>query len=196
MFRSLFEYLYHQNETGGIPMKGTGIVLGLLLIAMHVWALLRAESTQEFLRRFPRHYTWGVVLLTVDFLWAMMILSYMDMGEFFHLRKWFLILVPIGFILVITFVREFLSVRALGALMLLASGPVLAAAFLQPQMSRLLLPSLAYVWIIAGMYFVGMPFLMRDWIGWVTSGQNRWRLASVMGIFYGAVMIVVALVDW
>jgi hypothetical protein len=196
MFRSLFEYLYHQNETGGIPMKGTGIVLGLLLIVVHLWALLRAEPTQEFLRRFPRHYTWGVALLTLDFLWAMLLLSHMDMGEFFHLRKWFLILVPVGFIAVITFVREFLAVRALGALMLLVSGPVLTAAFMQPQISRLLLPILAYVWIIAGMYFVGMPYLMRDWVGWVTAGENRWRLASVLGVFYGALLLIVALVDW
>ena len=94
------------------------------------------------------------------------------------------------------FVREFLAVRALGALMLLVSGPVLTAAFLQPPASRLLIPILAYVWIIAGMFFVGMPFLMRDWVNWITNTMARWKLAVISGIAYGAIMLVVALVDW
>jgi len=60
-------------------------------------------------------------------------------------------------------------VRALGALLLLVAGPVLTAAFLQPQASRLLLPILAYAWIIVGMYFIGMPFLMRNWTSWIVA---------------------------
>lgn len=196
MFRDLFEYLYHQAETGGIPLKGTGIAVGLALIGGHLWALLCKDAAQEFLRQFPRNYKSGVALLTVDFFWGMMILSYMDMGEFFFLRQWFLILVPVGFIAVMTFVKEFLSVRSLGALLLLVSGPVLTAAHLQPQASRLLLPVIAYVWIIAGMYFVGMPYLMRDWVGWVTASPTRWNAAALGGATYGALVLVVALAAW
>lgn len=33
MFQDLYDYLYHQADQGGIPLKGTGIVLGLLLVA-------------------------------------------------------------------------------------------------------------------------------------------------------------------
>lgn len=196
MFRDLFEYLYHQTETGGIPLKGTGIVVGLALIAGHLWAWLCKDAAQEFLRQFPRNYKWGVALLTVDFLWGMMILRYMDMGEFFFLRQWFLILVPIGFIAVMTFVKEFLAVRSLGALLLLVSGPVLTAAFLQPQTSRLLLPVIAYVWIIAGMYFVGMPFLLRDAVGWVTASSARWNFAAIGGTAYGVLVLAIALIAW
>lgn len=196
MFQSLYDYLYHQAEQGGIPLKGTGIVLGISLLVVHLWALLKTDSAQGFLRQFPRNYNLGAILLTVDFLWSMLLISHMDMGEFYHLRKWFLILVPAGFVLVLMFVREFLAVRALGALMLLVSGPVLTAAFLQPQISRLLVPVLAYAWIIVGMFFVGMPYLMRDWVDWSTRTAGRWRLAAFSGIIYGAVMLVVAMVDW
>jgi hypothetical protein len=122
----------------------------------------------------------------------MMIIQHMDMGEFFHLRRWFLIIVPAGFVGVLFYVREFISVRALGSLMLLAAGPMLCAAFLQPQLSRLLIPILAYAWIIAGMFFVGMPFLMRDAITWVTANPARWNLASISGIIYGALLLIAA----
>ena len=196
MFQALYDYLYHQNEQGGIPLKGTGILISLGLMATHIWALLNSDATQGFLKKFPRDYKWGAILLTIDFFWVMLLMSYMDMGEFFHLRSWFLLIIPAAFVLVLIFVREFLAVRALGALMLLVSGPVLTAAFLQPPASRLLIPILAYVWIIAGMFFVGMPFLMRDWVNWITNTTARWKFAVISGIAYGAVMLIVALVDW
>lgn len=196
MLTDLHNYLYHLEPTGGIPLKPTGIVLGLALIGSHLWAWLKADQARAFLKTFPRHYGWGVVLLSVGFVWGMMCLFNMDMGEFFFLRKWFLMAVPIGFVLVLTQVKEFLAVRALGSLMLLAAGPVLAAAFLQPQVTRLLLPLLAYVWIIVGMFFVGMPYLMRDWIDWVLAKPIRWTLAVWSGIGYGALMLILAITTY
>ncbi len=193
MLEDLYNYLYHQNETGGIPLKGTGIVVALALLAGHAYALLNGGKAQAFLKSFPRTYFWGVILLTIDFVWGMMCLANMDMGEFFNLRPWFLYLVPVGFVLVLVFVKEFLAVRALGALMLLLGGIVLEAAFLKPQFSRLLLPAIAYAWIIAGLYFVGMPFLMRDVITWVTAKPQRWNLAVFGGLAYGAAVLVAAL---
>ena len=196
MSEALYSYLYHLEPEGGLPMKATGILLGLALLASHLWALLKPAETQRFLRAFPRHYPWGVALLSVGFLWSMMILQHMDMGEFFHLRRWFLIIVPAGFVGVLIYVKEFLSVRALGSLMLLAAGPVLASAFLQPQTSRLLLPLLAYAWIGVGMFLVGMPFLLRDWIQWATANAGRWKVLCLAGVGYGALLLVVAVVDY
>jgi hypothetical protein len=193
MFADLYDYLYHQNPTGGIPLKGTGIVVALGLILSHVWALKNSAATQAFLKSFPRAFHWGVILLTIDVIWSVFALSNMDMGEFFNMRRTFIMITIGGYVAVLVYVKEFLAVRALGALMLLVAGPVLTAAFLQPQTSRLLLPILAYVWIIVGMYFIGMPFLMRDWINWLLAKPQRWNLAVYSGIGYGAVLLVTAL---
>jgi hypothetical protein len=196
MFKDLHDYLYHLSPEGGLPMKPVGIVLGIALLVGHLWAWRNAESARAFLRAFPRNYKLGVLILTLDFIWAMIVLANMDMGEFFFLRKWFLMLVPVGFVAVLIYVPEFLAVRALGCLMLLVSGPVLASAFLQEQLTRLLLPTLAYAWIIAGMYFVGMPFLMRDWIGWLLARENRWNLAIWSGVAYGAALLILAVTTY
>jgi hypothetical protein len=195
-FHELHNWLYHYDSAGGIPLKGTGLVVGAALLVSHVIALLTTDKTQRFLKDFPRNYIWGVVLLTIAFAWGMLCMSYMDMGEFHTMRGTFLKLIPVSFALVLYFVREFLAVRALGCLMLLVSGVVLQAAFLQPPVSRLLLPALAYVWIIAGLYFVGMPYLMRDAVNWVTANAARWKLAVLGGIGYGAVVLVAALLWW
>jgi membrane-associated HD superfamily phosphohydrolase len=193
MLADLYDYLYHQNPTGGIPLKGTGIVVALALILAHVWALKNNARTQAFLKSFPRTFHWGVILLTIDVIWSVFALSNMDMGEFYNMRRTFIMITIGGYVAVLVYVKEFLAVRALGALMLLVAGPVLTAAFLQPQTSRLLLPILAYLWIIVGMYFIGMPFLMRDWINWLLAKPQRWNLAVYSGIAYGVVLLVTAL---
>ena len=193
MFRDLYDYLYHLAPTGGIPLKGTGIVVALALILSHGWALKNTAKTQAFLKAFPRTYFWGVILLTIDFLWAEFALVNMDMGEFFNMRDKFMMIVAGGYVAVLIYVKEFLAVRALGSLMLLVAGPVLTAAFLQPQTSRLLLPILAYVWIIVGMFFIGMPFLMRDWVNVLIAKPQRWNLAVYGGIAYGIVLLAAAI---
>ena len=54
-------------------------------------------------------------------------------GRVLQFRRPLLIVLPIGFFLVLRFVDEFLAVRALGILCLLAAEPLLDAAFLRPK---------------------------------------------------------------
>lgn len=195
--QALYDWIFHQNADGsGLDLKSMGIGLGLVLLTSHLAALLGAEFFMKAARVFPRSRKWGVGLLLVAAVWSLFLVKHMDMGEFFNWRGRLVMLVPVTFVVVVVYVPEFLAVRSLGALLLLAASPVLHAAFLQPQMSRLLLPVLAYAWIIAGMFFIGMPYLLRDWIDWLTAKPARWKLASLAGAAYGAAMLVLALVAY
>ena len=124
----------------------------------------------------------GAALLTVDLVWSFWLLVTMEMGEFASFRRPLLILLPIGFILVLRFVDEFLAVRALGILCLLAAEPLLDAAFLRPETSRLLVTVLAYLMIVAGLIWVTMPYLLRDQIQWSARSAERWWLLSGFGL--------------
>jgi len=84
-------------------------------------------------------------------------------------------------------------VRAIGFFLILAACPVLDAAFLEPPVTRLLLVALAYVWIVKGMFWVGMPYLMRDQIAWATASPERWKALTLAGVGYGAAVLVCAL---
>jgi hypothetical protein len=191
--QDLFDWIYHQRPDGSaISMKMVGLFLGLGLVLKHLFGLLQAQKVQAVAKDFPRNRAWGVVLLIIGTVWTLFLVAHMDMADFFTYRRALLMGLPIASLLVILYVPEFLAVRALGSLMLLAASPVLHSAFLQPQTSRLLLPVLAYAWIIVGMFFVGMPYLMRDWINWVTARQSRWKAAMVAGLAYGSVMLVAA----
>ncbi|MCX7713304.1 MAG: hypothetical protein N2035_06535 [Chthoniobacterales bacterium] len=95
-------------------------------------------------------------------------------------------------ILTFIFVREFLAVRAFGILLLLAAEVLLCAAFLRPEFCRLFLVILAYGWIIAGMFFVGMPWILRDLIEFIVNNKFRFRSAAIAGISYGLILIFCA----
>jgi hypothetical protein len=86
--------------------------------------------------------------------------------------------------------RDFLAVRALGTLALLAAEPLLESAFLRDETIRLLLVVLVYLWIIFGMFWVGMPYTLRDQVAWITASEKRWRAAAFAGLAYGALMLV------
>jgi hypothetical protein len=174
-------------------LKTVGLIVGIWLIASHAGALAQGAGAMRWLTGFPRSYRAGVVLLTIDWLWTELLALRMDWGEFYYLQKWIVILLPVCFFLTLRFVDDYLAVRALGILLLLAAAPLLDAAFLQPPESRLLVVVLAYVWIVFGMLWVGQPHLMRDQIGWMQKSAMRWRVAMASGLVYGLVLLVCAL---
>ena len=76
---------------------------------------------------------------------------------------------------------------------LLAAQPLLESAFLREENSRLLLVVLCYVWIVTGMFWVGMPYTLRDQIGWVTASEDRWKCATFTGLVYGVLLLIAGL---
>lgn len=179
-----------------LSLHTAGLAVGLLLIAIHAIALINAREIRKLLLGFPRSKVFGIALMTVDAIWAFVLIAKIDLGEFTSWRQTILIAIFVAWILTIKFVDEFLSVRALGILCLLAAEPVLEAAFLRPETSRLLLTALAYAWATLGIFWVGMPYLLRDQIGWISKTDLRWRASALAGIAYGAAVLGCALTQW
>ncbi|MEO6846260.1 MAG: hypothetical protein ABI443_02830 [Chthoniobacterales bacterium] len=176
-----------------LSLKNLGLIVGILLVAVHAMALVSPASGQSILRHFPRNKFIGTILLAIATIWSFWLIATMDLGEFSAMRHMMLFAIPVAGVLMWYFVDEFLAVRSLGMLALLASEPLLESAFLKTPESRLLLVILAYAWIVAGLFWVGMPFTLRNQIKWVTENSTRWKLASIGGIVYGALLIASAL---
>jgi hypothetical protein len=175
-----------------LSLRTVGLIVGFLLLAIHVVALVRPEQTKGWLAKLPRSKPLGIGFLVVDFLWTFWLVSNMDLGEFSPFRTALKIVVPTLYILTLIFVDEFLAVRALGMLALLSAQPVLSAAFLRPESARLLLVVLAYVWLTLGLFWVGMPYLLRDQIHWITKNRDRFRALTLAGLVYGVVVLFCA----
>src|SRR5436853_434887 len=149
-----------------LSLQTAGLISGAFLLLIGLPGFLRPALVQSLTRHFPRSFLAGVVLLTIDLVWSFWLLSTMEMGEFASFRRPLLIALPIGYVLVLRFVDEFLAVRALGILCLLAAEPLLDAAFLRYETSRLLVTVLAYLLILAGLFWVTMSYLLLDQFSW------------------------------
>ncbi len=173
-----------------------GLVVGAFLVLIHAVAMANPVGTGRFLRGFPRSVMNGRILLVIAAVWSYWLVGVADLGEFSHLKPLLQIAVPVGAVLAWLFVDEFLAVRALGTLALLAAEPVLSAAYLQEPVSRLFIVALAYVWILIGLFLVGMPYLLRDALAWITARAGVFRLAAVAGLGYGILLIACSLLFW
>jgi hypothetical protein len=129
------------------------------------------------------------VLLTICLAWTFWLVATIQMGEFSSFRRPLMVALPIGYELVLFFVDEFLAVRALGILCLLAAEPLLDAAFLRYETSRLFVTVFAYLLIIAGLFWVAIPYILRDQINWSARSVLRWRCLNAIALAYGGVIL-------
>ena len=81
--------------------------------------------------------------------------------------------------------------RSLGMVVLLGAEALLEAAWLRPEMSRLWMVSLVYLWLTVALFWVGMPYVLRDQIAWVSASASRWKAAAIAGIAYGVILMIV-----
>jgi hypothetical protein len=172
-------------------LQTAGIMAGAFLILVSAPGLIKPELA-GVAQRFPRSRVAGVLLLTICLVWTFWLLATIQMGEFSGFRRPLLVALPIGYVLALRFVEEFLAVRALGILCLLAAEPLLDAAFLRYETSRLLVTVLAYLLIIAGLFWVAIPYLLRNQINWSARSVFRWRLLHAIAFIYGCVILTFA----
>lgn len=179
-----------------LSLQTAGVIAGLSLLFISVPGLIKPELARGFAQRLPRSRVAGFVLLTVDLFWSLWLLATMEMGEFSSFRRPLLIILPIGFFLVLRFVDEFLVVRALGMLFLLGAEPLLDAAFFRTEPSRLFVTVFAYLLIVIGLFWVTMPYLLRDQINWSARTPARWRLTHGVALLYGAAILACAVMRY
>ena len=189
-----------------LPLFGTGIALGIWLVAVHAFMLAKPEAAQGFLKKFPRNQALGQILLAIGLLWFWLLVATpgkgilhslsMDLGEFNGAKKILRFAVPLSIVAVGFAIKEFLAVRALGLLGLMVAAPLFDAAFLKDPDSRLLIPIFTLGLVIASLYWVGMPYLFRDAVTWATATRTRWQGLCAAGLAYGIAVLACAFLFW
>ena len=196
----------YQHAYDKLPLFGTGLVLGFWLIALHVAMLVKSDQVQNILVKFQRDPKAGQILLAIGLGWFWLLCAppdlgilsslAMDFGEFNRAKPLLRILVPFMVVAVAMSVRDFLAVRALGLIGLMAAAPLLEAAYLEDPLSRLLVPVYAYGLLTSCMFMVGKPYLFRDALNWAKASDARWRALSFSGLVYGVAVVLCALLFW
>jgi len=188
-----------------ISLHSAGYILALFIIGIHLWMILKQADAINFLKKFPRNVTIGRILMGVGMAWFWLLIVprnffpsplEMDLQDFNSLKNLLFFAVPIVTYLIITECKEFIAVRGLGLCLLMAAAPLLAAAWQEPHIMKVLIPLYAYAMITKGLFMVGMPYLTRDLISWATASEERFKMLSYAGLAYGILVLLCAIIFW
>lgn len=166
------------------------IILGLLILIPSVYGLLKPAEFGTKVRNFPRSLAWGYVLVllaTVWFNWNLRNESIADFEPLKPLLYGLFFAVGIGTCI---FVKDFLAARGAAVVMLLLAKLVCDTARWVDSEWRLVLVTLAYVWVIFGIWFTISPWRMRDMINWSTENNQRIKTFNGIRAAFGLLILV------
>ena len=170
-------------------LSQVSIWAGLGLLLSHGWGLLDYRQATQWIRSFPRGDGLGGLLLALATGWSAWLAGTINLMEYTRFRPLFVLgVIGLG-VTSWLYVREFIAVRSLGILFLLAGDVFLDAAFLRDDAGRLVVVSYAYLIIAEGMVMVGAPYLLRDAITWGLATPGRGRFLMALGVIFGVALL-------
>jgi hypothetical protein len=176
-----------------MKLSTLAILLGMLTIAVNVPGVLRPASFGAALRKFPRFTPLGYPLVLLATGWFIYYVYREPIADFAAMKPYlcaFFGLVGVGACI---FVQDFLPVRGLAALLLLAAKLMVDTARFVDTEWRLVITVWAYIWILAGMWWTVSPWRVRDLINWATADEKRLRLFSGVRIAFGLLVVILGL---
>lgn len=166
--------------------------VGLLYALPHVYGILKPSSFAAAMRRFPRSTPIGCVLTLGATVWFLYYVSLETVADFASMKPFLYLLFGAVGVGTCLFVRDFLAVRGLAVILLLGAKLITDTARVVDTDWRLVLVTLAYVWVFVGMWFTISPWRMRDLIEWATASEARTRLVSGLRLSFGVLMLALA----
>ena len=175
-------------------MKLSSLAIGLgVLYVLNIYGFLKPARFAEAARKFPRYTPAGYPLMLLATIWFVCNVYREPIADFAAMKPYlcgFFAAVGVGACI---FVKDFLPVRGLAVLLLLAAKLMVDTARWADTSWRLVITTLAYVWIIAGMWLTISPWRMRDLANWITASENRIRLFTGARVAFGVFVLLLGL---
>jgi hypothetical protein len=164
-------------------------LVGGLLVATRSPGLAAPEKFREHLLKFPRSAWWGRVLMSIAAAIAWVVMYRAAIDEWAWARPLIVIAVPVAYWLVVQYGTHFLAMRAVAALLLLIAKQMVDAADSSDLPSRLLVTTLAYVWVVMAIWITIAPHHFRDLMGYAMANNTRCRAVCGLGVGLGLVLL-------
>jgi hypothetical protein len=168
---------------------------GLFLATLGSLLLPDLPLIAATLKGLPRSSVASFVLFGGSVVWFLVLVANMaEADRIFGSSNvpWVIGFAALG-VLAMKYVPDFLAVRGLSILVLLAAWPLLHAAFMEyavPQ--RLFMVTFVFVAIVAALYLAAVPYRLRDFFQWLFARPARARTLGGGLLAYGLLLIVVA----
>ena len=186
-----------------LSLAPTGFTMGMVLMLLSLYVLVCPEHFRRQLASVHAKSSAGTVLLGIDILWVALLLFKADWNplcmplfEFEFSRGLLLILCPIIWFVLSSMAKEQLFARALGMFLLLMAIVPMSAAFLQDPATRILIPLWWYPVLTVAMFWVGKPYLFRDWMNWLVKRPALISGIAVCNFIYGLAICTCAGLFW
>ena len=170
-----------------LKLSTLAILLGLGMGLPQIVGILNPQKFAASVRKFPRHIPIGIALMLLATAWFDWNLSQESISDFASFKKPMLIgFAAIG-IGACIFVQDFLAVRGLAVVFLLLAKLMTDTGrpFLGQTHWVLVFQALAYVLVVAGIWFTIAPWRMRDFLNWATATESRVRIGSAVRLTFG-----------
>lgn len=160
---------------------------GLLLAALG--AFLFWSGAAPAAKSLPRSPLAAKVLFGLGAAWFLWRLSRTGESDLIFFQTPGPVMIAFGALALLAFIYtpDFLAVRGLAVLVLLAAEPLLHAAYMEwdhPQ--RLLMVTAVYLGLSAALYLAAYPYRLRDFFDWLFRTPGRPRLVGAIVLAYGA----------
>ena len=176
-----------------MTLSTLAIIIGAATCAGSLYALVKPAAVMKQVRAFPRSEPIGFVLMLLGTAWFVYNLNHEAIADFAAYKKYMLTGFAALGVLTCFFVRDYLAVRGLAVCLLLLAWFTLNRTRWEESPARLFLVALAYIWVIAGMWFTISPWRLRDIINWWTANETRFRIGSILKVIVGATILVLGL---
>jgi hypothetical protein len=145
----------------------------------------RVSSTAKAL---PRSQRGAWLFFGGGALWFLFRISKLGEADLIFFQNPWPVMLAFGALAVLAFVYapDFLAVRGLCVLALLAAEPLLYAAYMEWQYPwRLLMVTAVYVALALALYLAAAPYRLRDFLEWLFFRPQRPRMLGLFLLVYG-----------
>ena len=169
-------------------------ITGVIMLGFGILFFKDLDAWRQACRTFLRSQKAAFVLMAIGCPWFFLKLYNLSPADqlFGENTRWiFLGLFGFAWIGSFKWVPDFLSVRGLAIILLLAGGAALEAAFgLYEIPQRLFLVTLVYLFLALALVLGWSPYKLRDWFEWLHEDSKRSKILGGLMAGYGAILLV------
>jgi len=171
------------------------ILLGAGLSLPQFYGLARPKDFAATVRKFPRNYAAGIILMLLATGWFVWIVNNEPIADFAAYKPAMLAGFAAVGVLSCFFVRDFLAVRGLAVVLLLLAKLMVDTG--RPHLGDspfvLVIQTWAYVMVVAGIWFTVTPWKLRDLLEFATANETRVRIGSTIRLAFALFIITLGL---
>jgi hypothetical protein len=178
-----------------ISLTTATLLPGIFLIALGALFLAGNSAIVSMFKAMPRSSVASVLFFGGGAVWFLFVLSGLSEADMIFVQSPKPLMIGFGVLALLAFfyVPDFLAVRGLSVLTLLAAWPLLMSAFGEyDQPQRLFMVSVVYLAIALALYLGAMPYRLRDFFQWLFMRMPRARVLGGVLLGYGVLLTVVA----